>query len=212
MAIEDLPHYMVAGETQTLTFDILRHGQDEWPLVGLKLIVEATAEPPGGNATATPGRMPNDRDPENLNVSVATIPGSKPGRYSATLTLPSAGDWTIRVHTGLGNSPATLLPIKVVDRVVDSDDLTAAAMPPAERGKHLFVAKGCVGCHRHQEIGTPIIRHPKNMFTQEEYPEGYLQAVLTDPKGTFSTRFWAAMPNLNLSADEVEALVAFVDQ
>ena len=225
VAVKDLPHYLLAGETLTFTFDVLRLGQDEWPLLGLEPIVEATAEKPGGNATAAPGRKPNQdlpsivswfrgtqadaaRDQENLNVSVAAIPGSKPGRYSATLTLPSAGDWTISVHTGFGNSTATLLPIKVMD----TDDPFSAAMPLAERGKHLFVAKGCVGCHRHQDIGRPIIRHPKNSFTQEEYPESYLRAVLTDPDGTFGVRFWAAMPNLNLSADEVEALVAFINQ
>ena len=42
------------------------------------------------------------------------IPGKETGRYAATLTVQSAGSWTITIKSGFGNSELTLLPIVAV--------------------------------------------------------------------------------------------------
>src|SRR5574341_2017582 len=123
ITVEDLPDHLVAGQPVTLTFVVRQHGVR--PLDGLKPQLEARAMAGGSvvqaNATATAGA----------------------GRYTATLTVPSPGAWTITIHSGFGNSRSTLEPIPAVVAA------TRAPQPVAEaqRGRQLFVAKGCGSCH-----------------------------------------------------------------
>jgi cytochrome c2 len=86
-----------------------------------------------------------------------------------------------------------------------------AQSDPVERGKALFLAKGCAMCHMHDivkadvsdyvsvEIG-PNLSHPP-------LSADYLRQWLKDPQ---ALKPMTEMPNLNLKSDEIEALIAFL--
>jgi cbb3-type cytochrome oxidase cytochrome c subunit len=82
---------------------------------------------------------------------------------------------------------------------------------PAEMGRALFLAKGCVMCHARTEFND--VRKPFSDFrigpdlSTVPYTEEYLHTWLKDPQ---AIRPAAEMPNLNLSQAEIEALAAFL--
>src|SRR2546427_9650865 len=108
ITVEDLPDYVVARQPVDLSFTVRQHGVT--PLSGLRASVAATDG--------------------SLEASAAAIPGAGGGRYTATLTLPRAGEWTITIHSGFRGSSTTLLPLRAIDA-------GTGASPPlaeAERG------------------------------------------------------------------------------
>src|SRR3989475_6518234 len=127
ITVEDLPDQVVARQPVTLAFTVRQHGVK--PLDGLKAKVAATAG--------------------SLEASAAATAGRETRQDTATLTLPQARQWSITIHSGFGNSRVTLLPVTAID--------SGAAPPPplaeSERGRRLFVAKGCVSCHVHRDVG-----------------------------------------------------------
>lgn len=127
------------------------------------------------------------------------------GRRSAVVTFPEPGNWTVKVNTFAGHS---LLPIRVVARGERPPVLSAV-----ERGKHLFVAKGCVSCHTHQLVGKALVQHLSGVpdLSEPRFADAYLQRFLKDPSIKASTAQWP-MPNLNLKDAEITALVAFLNQ
>src|SRR5439155_21026858 len=93
ITVEDLPDQVVARQPVTLAFTVRQHGVK--PIDGLKAKVAATAG--------------------SLEASAAATAGRETGQYTATLTLPQAGQWTITIHSGFGNSRVTLLPVTAID-------------------------------------------------------------------------------------------------
>jgi cytochrome c2 len=86
----------------------------------------------------------------------------------------------------------------------------AAHIPTqAEMGAGLFVAKGCVTCHRHNDINVSA-RHSlgigPNLTNFSAAPE-YLKMWLHDPT---AIKPQTQMPNLHLTETEIEALIAFL--
>lgn len=80
----------------------------------------------------------------------------------------------------------------------------------ASEGAALFQAKGCLTCHRHDafsniEFSTEI---GPNLTYYEPDPE-FVRDWLRDPA---AIRPNTAMPNLNLSEEEIEALVVFLEE
>ena len=178
ITVEDLPDYIVAGRPVTLAFTVRQHGVR--PLDGLRPTVEARAG--------------------SLSAPAAATPGKGTGRYAATLTLPRAGEWTITIHSGFGNSATTLEPIRVVMPGSES----SIALSDAERGRRLFVAKGCVTCHVQNRVGPDL--------TGTRYDAGYLRRFLADPSSVVSVPQGSfQMPNLGLRQPEITALVAFIN-
>ncbi len=80
---------------------------------------------------------------------------------------------------------------------------------PAEVGADLFLAKGCVGCHRHNALpqGDGLSIGP-NLSRYEPDPD-FVRAWLRDPA---AVRPGTEMPNLELDDAEIEALLAFLSQ
>jgi hypothetical protein len=77
-------------------------------------------------------------------------------------------------------------------------------------GRDLFVAKGCLTCHYHEEVseyisfridGAPVL-------TDFSAAPEYLRMRLKDPTSVKSD---SKMPQLNLTETEIEALIAFVN-
>jgi mono/diheme cytochrome c family protein len=182
ITLNDLPDYAVAGKPLNLTFAVRQHGVTLLP--DLKPSVRAT------NATG-------------LTVKTAVVRTAKPGEYSAALTLPQAGEWTIAINSGF-NSSATTLPVL---KVISPESPLPTPFSPNTRGARLFTAKGCVGCHRHGEINPERTSDAKFDLTAKRFPEDYLKKFLADPSIKP-----AEMPNLNLKQDEITAFVAFINK
>jgi hypothetical protein len=120
-------------------------------------------------------------------------------KYSAVLTVPKAGSWTITVNSGFGKSMTTMLPI-----MAGAAGTTVAALPDAQRGQHLFAAKGCATCHVEMKVIPVDVR-------SNRYDEKFVKQLLMDPQA-MPKRHAAGveMPNLNLKANEISALAAYL--
>ena len=186
VTVEQLPEYAVAGEPVTLRFMVRQHGVD--PLKNLRPTIDARA---GGNPAA----------------SVAARPGKTAGQYVATFTPPEPGDWTLTIHSGFGNSKLTLLPIPAIRQGAPAP----AALADSERGKRLFVAKGCVGCHLRSEAGLAIGEKIGPELTGKRYQAEFLRRFLADPAANPTRTGTFRMPNLLLQPAEIGALVAFIN-
>ena len=78
-----------------------------------------------------------------------------------------------------------------------------------EHGQILFRNKGCVTCHEHSRAGgeTGLLAVGPNLSAYRNDPE-FLRAWLADPK---AIKPETPMPNLKLSTEEIEALIAFLN-
>jgi mono/diheme cytochrome c family protein len=186
ITVDDLPDYVVAGKPTTLTFRVRQHGHEL--LSGLNARVEARAG--------------------SLETQVEATPGRERGQYTATLTLPRAAEWTITIHSGFRGSELSLLPLQVIEGGTSA----TPALPEAERGRRLFVAKGCVTCHLHGEAKTTGQTPWAPELTGRRFPADYLRQFLANPAMRASDGGRPAqMPNLNLKQPEIAALVAFIN-
>jgi cytochrome c2 len=86
---------------------------------------------------------------------------------------------------------------------------TAAPPSAAEQGKVLFSDKGCRMCHANQHVDgeSGIIAVGPNLTTYHNDP-AYLRRWLADPKAVKPA---TQMPNLRLSPDEIDSLIAFLN-
>jgi mono/diheme cytochrome c family protein len=167
-----------------LTFTVRQHGVTK--LNNLEPRVEARASGTGVTAAAV------------------AAPGKEAGQYTARLVLPQAGEWTITIHSGFMTSRVKLLPMPVIEATAQAP----AALPAAERGRRLFVAKGCVTCHLHRDVsGSGVVAVGPDLTSRRLAPE-YLQRFLADPSMIGSAN---QMPNLNLKQAEIAALIAFLN-
>lgn len=79
-----------------------------------------------------------------------------------------------------------------------------------DQGRDLFIAKGCMVCHSHadtnavREFGVDMGLN----LTDLTFGAEYLRLWLKDPS---SVKPATLMPNLELSAEEIEALIAFIN-
>lgn len=92
---------------------------------------------------------------------------------------------------------------------------SAFAATPAQQGQALFLAKGCVMCHSHatvRALRAKALGEFNSFSTDRDLtnftatPE-YLRAWLTNPK---LIKPETLMPKLDLSAGEIDALIAFL--
>jgi Cytochrome c. len=88
--------------------------------------------------------------------------------------------------------------------------VVASTDSQAELGRDLFIAKGCMLCHSHnetnkiREFGVDMGPDLTNFSASPEY----LRLWLKDPSAVKST---AQMPNLELCDAEIDALIAFIN-
>jgi mono/diheme cytochrome c family protein len=186
ITVEDLPDQIAIGQPLTLDFTVRQHGRTL--LADLKPQVTAEA---GGE-----------------RVTVAARPTSAPGRYTASLTVPHAGNWTITIVSGFGNSSVTLMPIAAA-----APGRGVTQIAAADRGRRLFVAKGCVTCHLHADVPSSGVVKVGPDLSGRRFTGDYLQRFLADPDiATTRGPGGFAMPNLNLAPREIAALAAFINR
>lgn len=93
-----------------------------------------------------------------------------------------------------------------------SAEISHTTLAPVERGRQLFIAKGCITCHTNSKVGrgsghlTIDIGAP-DLSNYSSSPE-VLFVRLKDPAAAKSD---TQMPNLGLKKTEIEALIAFIN-
>ena len=184
VTVEEVPDQVIVGRPVTFDFSVRQHGRTL--LDGLRPTVVAEA---GGRA-----------------VTAAGSPTGT-GHYRATLTLPNPGQWTVTINSGFGNSKVTLLPVPAVN-----DGRPALTLTDAERGRRLFVAKGCLTCHVLGGIPGSGVVSVGPELTGKQFPAEFLTRFLADPAiAAPAGSRTIQMPNLELKPPEIAALVAFIN-
>ena len=184
ITVKDLPDYVVVGKPVTLTYAVRQHGQQ---LLG-----------------GLDGRLEMRSDARLVRTAATAT--SETGYYSATFTLPYAGDWTINIVSGfaggLSSSRIRMQAIESPGRV--------PLVSEAERGQRLFTGKGCVTCHVHASVASGFVPIGPELTARRYQPE-YLKRFLANPTQTPSAKFGSQMPNLDLRDTEITSLVAFIN-
>lgn len=181
VTVEELPDHAVAGRALPLTFSIRQHGVTL--LSGLKPTIEISS---GGS-----------------EARLAATPGSEAGHYAAQVTLPRAGAWTITINSGFGKSRATLLPLTAIE-----PGSPVPSISEADRGRGLFVAKGCMTCHIHGKVKPAEVVSVGPELTDRRYPVDILRQYIGPRNAPSPDR---QMPDLHLRPAEIAALTAFIN-
>ena len=177
VTVDSLPDYVEAGKAVTLTYMVRQHG----------------VEPHGdldGRIEATSGR---------LTARGVVVPGQRRGQYQASITLPSAGDWSITLESGFPRADVT---IAALPAIAPGASLTRT-ISDAERGGRLFTAKGCVTCHVQIDVGPRL--------EGRRFDPVYISGFIANPPRTPTQRGRPAMPNLGLGQREIASLVAYLN-
>jgi cytochrome c551/c552 len=182
--VENLPEHLVVDQPYNLTFSVRQHGEDL--LADLSPYVE----------------MRNGKS--QLIARAART--NRAGYYTATLNVPGAGDWGVTIETSFGKSRLKLLPIAAVP----AGAAKMASYSAAERGRRLFVAKGCVACHQHASVDGSGYYAVGPDLSGRPFAADYLKRFLSDPSIKPPTNK-IRMPNPELSAAEIGALIAFIN-
>jgi mono/diheme cytochrome c family protein len=185
VTVEDLPDYIEAGKPLPLTFMVRQHGVT--PLKGIHPMIEARS----GEYAAR----------------VLAEPGKETGQYDAALTLRQPGEWTITINSGFGNSKLTLPPV----RAIAAGTPAPVALAADERGRRLFISKGCVGCHTRTDVDVGEGATIGPVLTGKRYEAEWLRRFLADPATNATKTGTFRMPNLRLKQTEIGFLVAFVN-
>ena len=187
VTVENMPEHFVVGKPAELRLLVRQHGVS--PLEGLTVAVRATA--PGG------------LEARAIAKSVAK------GKYIALLTVPSAGDWTIHIDTDWRATPP-LLPVTAI-----REGSSAPALSQVDRGRRLFVSKACLTCHVNKDVSAKNLLSAGPELTGRTFQPDYLRKFLADPAGTLgkaSPPRVGEMPNQQLTAGDIDALVAFINR
>jgi mono/diheme cytochrome c family protein len=186
ITLDDLPDGVVAGKPITLTFTVRQHGHTL--LDNLHPSIEAAMLGGGQGLRAD------------------AVPAGEKGRYRSTLTLPDTGQWRLTINSGFGTSHVGLDPIAVIGAGRAVPVYTAA-----QRGRRLFVAKGCIECHLHGDVAGSGVVQVGPELTALRLPSDFLEKFLADPTILPpAQQSNGGMPTLDLKPAEITALVAFL--
>lgn len=188
VSVNDLPEYFVAGQEYTIEFQVRQHGRNLLSQLEPRLLVSGSERRLGGllggkDATSVPATARSE------------------GTYAATFTAPAVEQVFLTIKSGFGPSDLRLYPQPVV-----ASGSKPSPMAAADRGRVLFVAKGCNACHANADLTD----RPDNQQIRVGPELGgrrlARQYVIQKLKQAASQ----AMPDLGLSDAEVTALAAFL--
>jgi mono/diheme cytochrome c family protein len=177
VTVKDVPEYFVAGKEYTVEFQVRQHGRHLMNNVEPELIVSG----------ASGQRVRAARRGE--------------GTYAATFVAPAAGQVSLTIKSGWGASNLSLYPVPVI-----ATGAKPAAMAQADRGRVLYVAKGCNSCHSNIDL----VDRPDNQQIKAgpELGGRHLAPALVIQK--IKNPASENMPNLGLSDAEAAAIAAFL--
>ncbi len=194
--VHQLPEYLEAGKSYTLIFSVRQHGHTLLSSLRPKL------------------RIANSRQGGQLETAVEAEPLSQPGSYTATFAAPGVGPAYLTIQTGFGGSnygDLALLPLPVTEK-----GETRKPLLPVDRGRQLFVAKGCATCHINGDIpefaewNRIVSVGPE--LTGRAFPGEYVRQKLADPASlrTAASSKGQEMPQLELDQSEIGAIAAYL--
>ena len=194
VTIEGVPEYFVVGQPETLKFVVRSFCCNHVPLENQYAV-----------------RVVADRLPE---IRIPALRTGERGEYAATLTLPQVGEWTISIEMS-SHVFTALLPIRAIPWGVQAPK----PLSQVAKGERRFIEKGCISCHVNREVAAPRLQYfwrfeapltkgPPDL-TERTFADDYLRRFLTNPS---TARKGATMPQLALNADDIAALVAFINR
>ena len=188
VTVQELPEYFVAGRPYTIEFKIRQHGRHLLSDLEPELIVSTF----GPRLAGMLGGANEQRIPAKARSA---------GTYAATFTPQSTGPLYLTIKSSFGASNLRLYPAPVI-----AAGAPAPTVLPTDRGRALFVAKGCNACHTNADL----VDRPDNQQIKAG-PElgGHRLAreyVIQKIKNPASE----PMPDLGLSDAEVAAIAAFL--
>jgi hypothetical protein len=195
VSVENPPSYLEAGSSYRLEYTVRQHGTTLLSGLEGSVVVQATGAEPGGS------------------LSVQAISGAS-GRYTGTFRVPDVDRVTLTIKSGFGSegwSDLTLIPIPVVRPGAPRPSITTP-----ERGRQVFVAKGCGTCHVNGDVPeyaqmNRVLGKIAPELTGRRLEAAYVRQRLTNPSSLPAIGDgWVRMPDLGLGADEVDVLVALL--
>jgi len=185
ITVKDLPDHVVVGTPVTLTYAVRQHGRQLLSGLDGRLELRAGTRLIRADAIAAP----------------------EVGYYSATFTLPHSGDWTVDIHSGFsaGTTSSRRITIQAIGPTGQ-----VPLVSETERGRRLFVGKGCVTCHVHRSVESGLVPVGPDL-TARRYQTAYLQRFLAHPTQTETAKFGSEMPDLDLRESEIASLTAFLN-
>ena len=188
VTVQDVPEYFVAGRSYTVEFKIRQHGRNLLSDLEPELILSTS----GPRLAGMLGGANEQRIPAKARAA---------GTYAATFTAPANGPLYLTIKSSFGASHLRLYPVPVI-----AAGAAAPTILPVDRGRALFVAKGCNACHTNADL----VDRPDNQQIKVG-PElgGHRLAreyVIQKMKNPAS----ANMPDLELTDGEVGAIAAFL--
>jgi hypothetical protein len=195
------PEYFVVGQSEVLVFAVRGFCCDHGPLNQKSYTVRGAAG--------------------TRRVEFVATPTGKAGEYAVALTLPAPGDWAITIDL-YGRESSVLAP-QLYRKAILPGGRVPDPLSLAERGGRDFIEKGCITCHVNHEVSAPerdpwgprekiepaLLSAGIPDLTGRTFPSDYLAQFLANPP---SNKEWDKMPNLNLSSDDIAALVAFINR
>lgn len=178
VSIQELPEHFVAGRPYTIEFKVRQHGRNLLSDLEPVLIVRSDA---------------NDQRIAAREQSAGT--------YAATFTAAATGPLYLTIKSGFGASNLQLYPAPVI-----AAGARAPSISPIDRGRALFVAKGCNACHTNSDL----VDRPDNQQIKvgpelggRRLARDYVMQKMANPKSEI-------MPDLGLSDAEISAIATFL--
>jgi mono/diheme cytochrome c family protein len=182
VTVKDLPESFVAGQQYTIEFQVRQHGRTLLSGLEPQLLV-STSSFGGADEQSIPARNRGN------------------GAYAVTFTAPRAGQVYLTIKSGFGASDLRLYPATVV-----AAGVTPHSLSPADRGRMLFVAKGCNACHSNIDL----VDRPQNQSISvgpelggRHLAREYVIQKVKQPNSQ-------VMPDLGLSDAETAAIATFL--
>lgn len=188
VTVTDPPEYFVAGRPYTIEFKIRQHGRNFLSDLEPELIVSTSAPRLGG----TLGGAREQRIPATARSA---------GTYAATFTPSAAGPLYLTIKSGFGASNLRLYSVPGI--------AAGAATPTTslvDRGRVLFVAKGCNACHTNADLVDRPDNQQINVGPELGGHRLAREYVIQKMRNPTSEQ----MPDLGLSDAEIAAIATFL--
>ena len=122
--------------------------------------------------------------------------------YETAVPVSSGRHGKASIEAGKGYGFARKINSVPLTAVEHGTSLTRV-LGDVERGRRLFVAKGCVTCHEQIGVGPNL--------TGKRFDVAYISTFIANPPSTPSRQGGSPMPNLGLQQREVTSLVAYLN-
>jgi cytochrome c2 len=209
--------YALPAENQTGVYEAVftfpSAGSWEWTIQAFTMnqrMPEISVADASVNASQTPATSPSP-------MLVAGITGLALAALAGAFTLRPPRRWALALVVlgllvgGVGFAMAAANPESDMG---SKSNLSPATDEQADQafGEALFIAKGCVVCHRHGDVDRQYydihVDFGRDLTNFNADPD-YLRMWLKDPSAVKSD---AEMPQLELDEAEIEALIAFINE